>query len=233
MAGAGRARQASHETGQRVCNPYALRGRLYCGFCERRMQGQYNHGHAYTGAATRRNTPSPATYATLATSTSAKRMSCPPSTDGSPLSSRPTGSPRPSARCKQPQAPPATPEPPAPAQDTQATLADCDARLARYQAALDAGADPQTIAEWTRQVKAERAAALTRDVSQARHQPGRRLTEDDIRALIAALGSLLDVIRDAGPAEKAAIYDQLSLKVTFKPGEAKSGPKSPSAQRII
>jgi hypothetical protein len=54
-----------------------------------------------------------------------------------------------------------------------------------------------------------------------RHQPGRRLTEDDIRALIAALGSLLDVIRDAGPAEKAAIYDQLSLKVTFKPGEAK------------
>ena len=54
-----------------------------------------------------------------------------------------------------------------------------------------------------------------------RHQPSRRLTEDDIRALIAALGSLLDVIRDAGPAEKAAIYDQLSLKVTFKPGETK------------
>jgi hypothetical protein len=28
-------------------------------------------------------------------------------------------------------------------------------------------------------------------------------------------------IRPSGPAEKAAIYDQLSLKVTFKPGEAK------------
>ena len=48
-----------------------------------------------------------------------------------------------------------------------------------------------------------------------------RLTEDDIRALIAALGSLLDVIRNAGPAEKAAIYDQLGLKITFKPGQAK------------
>ena len=47
MAGAGRARQASHETRERVRNPYALRGRLYCGFCERRMQGQYNHGDAY------------------------------------------------------------------------------------------------------------------------------------------------------------------------------------------
>src|SRR6266536_55027 len=47
MAGGGRARQASHETRERVRNPYALRGRLYCGFCERRMQGQYNHGAAY------------------------------------------------------------------------------------------------------------------------------------------------------------------------------------------
>ncbi len=46
MADAGRARQASHETRQRVCNPYVLRGRLYCGFCHRRMQGQYNHGAA-------------------------------------------------------------------------------------------------------------------------------------------------------------------------------------------
>jgi hypothetical protein len=27
------------------------------------------------------------------------------------------------------------------------------------------------------------------------------------------------VIRDAGAAEKAAIYDQLDLKVTFKPGQ--------------
>jgi hypothetical protein len=39
--------------------------------------------------------------------------------------------------------------------------------------------------------------------------------------LITALGNLRDVIRDAGPAEKPAIYDQLDLKVTFKPGEVK------------
>ena len=119
------------------------------------------------------------------------------------------------------QATPASPGPAAPAEDTRAVIADCDARLARYQAALDAGADPQTIAGWTRQVKAERAAALARDATQARHQPGRRLTEDDIRALITALGDLRDVIRDAEPAEKAAIYDQLGLKVTLQPGQDK------------
>ena len=36
------------------------------------------------------------------------------------------------------------------------------------QAALDTRVDPQTIAEWTRQVKAERAAALARDASHIR-----------------------------------------------------------------
>ena len=119
------------------------------------------------------------------------------------------------------QAPAAAPGPAAASEDTRAIIADCDARLARYQATLDAGADPQAVAEWTRQVKAERAAALARDASQTRRQASRQLTEDDIRALITALGNLRDVIRDAGPAEKAAIYDQLGLKVTYMPGEDK------------
>ena len=221
MAGAGRARQASHETGQRVRNPYALRGRLYCGFCARRMQGQYNHGDAYYRCRY------PKEYA-LASHVRHPGNVYLREADVLPAIDRwlavifaPHRLTQTVREMQAAQAPPATPEPAAPVQGTQTTLADCDARLARYQAALDAGADPQTIAEWTRQVKAERAAALARDVNQGRHQPGRRLTEDDIRALITALGSLLDVIRDAGPAEKAAIYDQLGLKVTFKPGEAK------------
>jgi len=119
-----------------------------------------------------------------------------------------------------PRPPPPPLSPPRQPRDTEATLAGCDARLARYQATLDAGGDPQAIAEWTRQVKAERAAALARDATQTLRNPSRRLTEDDIRALITALGNLRDIIRDATPAEKAAIYDQLDLKVTFKPGEA-------------
>ena len=53
-------------------------------------------------------------------------------------------------------------------QDTEALIASCDARLARYQAALDAGADPKAVAEWTRQVQAERAAVLARAASRDR-----------------------------------------------------------------
>jgi len=110
-----------------------------------------------------------------------------------------------------------------PGEDTRALIASCDARLARYQAALDAGADPQAVAEWTRQVKAERAAVLARAASQAPGTAPRPLTQDDIRALITGLGDLRDVIRDAEPSVKAAIYEQLGLKVTptYLPGQDK------------
>jgi hypothetical protein len=92
---------------------------------------------------------------------------------------------------------------PKPGQDTRAAIADCDARLARYQAALDAGADPQTVAEWGRQVKADRVAALARDASHARSHPGPRLTQDDMSAIITSLDDLRHVIRDAGPRHAA------------------------------
>ena len=219
MADAGRARQASHETRQRVCNPYVLRGRLYCGFCHRRMQGQYNHGAAYYrcrypkeyALASHVHHPSnvylreadvlPAIDKWLSVIFAPHRLAQ-------------------TIREMHAAQPPAT-GPAEPDEDTRAVIADCDARLARYQATLDAGADPQAVAEWTRQVKAERAAALARDASQAHSKAARQLTEHDIDALITALGNLRDVIRDARPAEKAAIYDQLGLNVTYKPGEAK------------
>jgi len=57
--------------------------------------------------------------------------------------------------------------------------------------------------------------------SQDQHKPAPPLTEDDIRNLITGLGDLRDVIRDAGPAVKAAIYEQLGLKVTYLPGQDK------------
>jgi hypothetical protein len=47
MADGGRARRASREAHQRVMHPYVLRGRLYCGYCGRRMQGQYSNRSPY------------------------------------------------------------------------------------------------------------------------------------------------------------------------------------------
>jgi len=47
MAGGGRARRSSREAHQRVIRPYVLRGRLHCGYCGRRLQGQYSNQAPY------------------------------------------------------------------------------------------------------------------------------------------------------------------------------------------
>jgi site-specific DNA recombinase len=41
-----RRRTDGGRTRKRTRNPYVFRGLIYCAACERRMQGQYNHGDA-------------------------------------------------------------------------------------------------------------------------------------------------------------------------------------------
>jgi hypothetical protein len=97
------------------------------------------------------------------------------------------------------------------------------ARPTCCQAPLDAGAIPKAIAAWIRQVEAERAAVLARTASRDYHKPASQPTEGDIRALIAGLGDLRDIIRGAEPPVKAAIYEQFGLKITYCPDETDSG----------
>jgi hypothetical protein len=94
------------------------------------------------------------------------------------------------------------------------TVADCDRRLARHRAALEAGADPALVAQWTRDVQAERLAALAK----LRASPRRwrsRLSEQEIEELINALGGMLAVLADADAADKAEAYRQLGLQLTY------------------
>ena len=43
------------------------------------------------------------------------------------------------------------------------------------------------------------------------------MTRDDIAAIMAALGDLVRIIRDADPADKADLYAQLGLTMTYRP----------------
>ncbi|UED87621.1 hypothetical protein [Streptomyces profundus] len=96
------------------------------------------------------------------------------------------------------------------------TLVDCDRKLARHRAALEAGADPALVAAWSREVQAERLAAETR-LQQIGAPTGtaRRMTRQEIRDLVDALGGLLDALRRADPADKAEVYRQLGLRLTY------------------
>ena len=220
MANSGRARRGNREAHQRVARAYVLRGRLYCGYCGRRMQGQYsNHAPYY-------RCRYPREYALASHVTHPGNVYL-READLLPAIDRWLAVIFAPHRLEQTIREMQAAQDPGPshviplAVDTQSLVADCDVRLARYQAALDAGADPQAVAEWTRQVKNERAAALARDTSQNRQPDARPLTEDDIRTLVTGLGDLRDVIRDAAAAVKAAVYTQLGLKVTYLPGQDK------------
>ncbi len=105
------------------------------------------------------------------------------------------------------------------AADAQRIITDCDQRLVRYRAALEAGTDPALIAGWTAEVNAKRAAAQT----QLRSATGgsTRMTADEINTIVTALGNILHVLRDADPADKAKIYAGVGLRLTYQPGQNK------------
>jgi len=94
------------------------------------------------------------------------------------------------------------------------TLASCATRLDRYRAAIDRGTDPSLVSQWIAEVQAERvtAEATLRRLGERRH-----LTTDEIRHIVAALGNIMDVLREAEPADKGLIYRELGLRLIYKP----------------
>jgi len=74
------------------------------------------------------------------------------------------------------------------------------------------------VTEWTRQVQAERQA-LTAQLDALGAVGGRgsgeRLARQQIKALVDALGGLLAVLRAADPADRAEVYKQLGLRLTY------------------
>jgi hypothetical protein len=110
--------------------------------------------------------------------------------------------------------------PPAPSDgpdgEIAAQIADCDRKLTGYRAVLDAGGDPVTISRWITETTAERTryAARTRPA-----KPRAPMTRDQIASIVTALGDILAVLKDADPADKAEIYTQLGLRLTYQPGQ--------------
>ncbi|MGH8931907.1 MAG: DNA glycosylase AlkZ-like family protein [Egibacteraceae bacterium] len=97
-------------------------------------------------------------------------------------------------------------------------LEDCQQRLVRYRAALEAGAEPALVAQWIAENQAERAAAQAR---LHQHEGQRRLSREEISSLVAALGDLVEVIQQSDPADKAEIYRQLGLHPVYDPDKRK------------
>ncbi|WP_239342452.1 recombinase family protein, partial [Frankia sp. CiP3] len=200
---------------KRTRHPYQLRGLMHCGLCRRRMQGSWNNGKPHYRCVY------PDQYA-LANhvhhprSIYVREELIVPHLD------------RWLARAFSPARLPTTIAAVTAAQDDEATIthdagldrarrtiADCDAKLERYRLALEAGTDPTLVARWTAKANTERAAAQAR----LRATTGRqRMTEQEITDVVTAMGDIVTVLGEADPADKAEIYTQLGLQLTYEPG---------------
>lgn len=95
-------------------------------------------------------------------------------------------------------------------------LAKVEARLRRFQAAIEAGVDPAALVEAINEAQAQRAAARAElDGTPAPNA----LTEAEVYAMIDSLGDVGAVLSDAQPESLSRLYQELRLELRYEPHE--------------
>ncbi len=72
------------------------------------------------------------------------------------------------------------------------------------------------VSKWLAQTQAERTRAESELHAGSSAAP-RRMTPAEITTLFGALGNIVTALRDADPADKAEVYRQLGLRLTYHP----------------
>jgi site-specific DNA recombinase len=201
---------------QAVPHPYQLRGLLFCGICDRRMQGNWVRDTAYYRCRY------PDEYAL------ANHLAHPRNVLLHEAQIIPTLDSW-IARAFEPSRLRDTVHALETAQldghstdqvKAQKTIHDCTRKIRNYRAALDAATGDTaavTIATWITEAEAERATAQAQ-LHAARHR--HQMSSDEINALVSTTGAIAYVLRDADPAQKASLYLELGLKLIFRPSPA-------------
>lgn len=211
----GREKDRTERNERRVKRPYQFRGRLRCGICERKMQGQWIHDQSYYRCryaeeyalaehiAHPRNVylPEaafrPAVDGWLATAFAPHRLK-----DTVIALARAAGN-----DAQQPHH-----------RQAEKAITECDRKLAAHRRALEAGADPVVVTQWITETQQERnrAQEILRNRPAAAAEA---LTEEQITALVEGLSDMVGVIGDADPALKAEIYAGLGVTATYEPAK--------------
>ncbi|MGW0631048.1 recombinase family protein [Streptomyces sp. NPDC002758] len=97
-------------------------------------------------------------------------------------------------------------------------IKDCERRLARYQAALEAGADPAVVTQWINHAQRDREAARKKldalpTVTRKKEPP---LDAQQIREITESLGDIAQRIRTADTEKKAPLYEALGITISYE-----------------
>jgi hypothetical protein len=95
-------------------------------------------------------------------------------------------------------------------------LADAEARLRRFQAAIAAGIDPAAVMEAVNESQAQRAAA--RAELEGTPAPN-SLTEGEVYAMIDSLGDVGEALTGKHPESLTRLYQKLGLELRYMPTE--------------
>jgi hypothetical protein len=200
--------------------PYLLRGRLRCGLCERCMQGHWVHEEAYYRCRY------PAQYAIATTMRHPKSVYLREADLLPPLD-------RWIAELFDPANLDTTCAQLVSLTNSQAgsdeianahhVIRECDLALRRYRAALEQGANPETVGQWINGATAKKAAEKRRVHGLRHHDQAAQLTATQVRELVRQVGAIVDAFAAAEPAERAGLYQQLGIELVDKPNTAARG----------
>jgi site-specific DNA recombinase len=96
-------------------------------------------------------------------------------------------------------------------------IRECDLALRRYRAALEQGANPETVGEWINGATAKKTAAKRRLQELRQHDHAVQLTAEQVRELVRRAGAIVDEFDAAEPAERAGLYQQLGIELVYQP----------------
>jgi site-specific DNA recombinase len=209
--------------------PSVLRGLLFCGICDRRMQGSWNNGQPYYRCMF------PGEYAL------ADRIHHPRTVylrEAEVVPELDTWL----TKTLDPAHLPGTidtltaaqnDDPPPEMINIREEIGQCKRQIAQYRAVLDAGTDPTIVGQWIIETQARKLAAEGRLRLHAgiRHVSPGQMSKEEITTIVNAVTSLITVLRDADPQDKAEIYSQLGLRLTYHPSprtvSARAEPRRP------
>ncbi len=98
--------------------------------------------------------------------------------------------------------------------DLRKQLSQCDRKLNQYRSALDTRGDLIEIFSWDNRAKHD-GADLER--GQKAVPVVQSVNDAEIRSVIEEIGDVVSLVGEADPGDKAEIYLQLGLKLTYRP----------------
>ncbi|MGI5135497.1 recombinase family protein [Streptomyces sp. CA-106110] len=116
------------------------------------------------------------------------------------------------------------------------TIKECERRLARYQAALEAGADPAVVTQWINEAQRDKEAAQRKldALPAATRTREPQLTVEQIGAITERLGNIAQRIEVVDADKKGPLYEALGITISYehatRTATVRSRPSSPYRQ---